>query len=80
MPELRTCSLVEMSSGQSGSVVAVAGGRGLAGRLEALGIRPGKRITKVSSEFMRGPVVVQVDRTEIAIGFGMARHIAVRPE
>ncbi len=57
-------------------MVEVAGGRGLAGRLDALGIRPGKQITKISSEIMRGPVVVQVDRSEIAIGFGMARHIA----
>lgn len=80
MPEVRTCSLAQMGTGQSGTVVEVAGGRGLAGRLEALGVRPGKRITKVSSEIMRGPVVVQVDRTEIAIGFGMARHIVVWPD
>lgn len=80
MPEVRTCSLVDLSSGQSGSVVAVAGGRGLAGRLDALGVRPGKRITKISSEIMRGPVIIQVDRSEIAVGFGMARHIVVRPD
>jgi ferrous iron transport protein A len=80
MTEVRTCSLAEMGTGQSGTVVEVAGGRGLAGRLDALGIRPGKKITKISSEIMRGPVVVQVDRSEIAIGFGMARHIVVRPE
>jgi ferrous iron transport protein A len=80
MNEPRTCSLAEMATGARGTVVEVAGGRGLAGRLEALGIRPGKRITKISSEIMRGPVVVQVDRTEIAVGFGMARHILVRPE
>lgn len=80
MPEAGTCSLTQLGSGQSGTVVDVAGGRGLAGRLGALGVRPGKRITKISSEIMRGPVVVQVDRTEIAVGFGMARHILVRPD
>lgn len=80
MPETRICSLAQMGTGQSGTVVEVAGGRGLAGRLEALGVRPGKKITKISSDFMRGPVVVQVDRTEIAVGFGMARHIVVRPD
>lgn len=53
------------------------GGHGLAGRLNALGIRPGKRITKVSGMFMRGPMTVQVDRAQVAIGFGMAGKIVV---
>lgn len=80
MPEGRTCNLAQMGTGGRGTVVAVAGGHGLARRLEALGVRPGKRITKVSSEIMRGPVIVRVDRSDIAIGFGMARHIVVRPD
>ena len=46
-------------------------------RLDALGIRPGKRITKVGSMFMRGPVTVQVDRAQVAVGFGMASRIIV---
>jgi len=43
----------------------------------ALGIRPGKRITKVGSMFMRGPVTVQLDSTQVAIGFGMANKVIV---
>ena len=78
MPEVRVCSLAQMTIGEGGIVVEVVGGRGLVSRLDALGIRPGKRITKISSELMRGPVIVQVDRTEIAIGFGMAKSIVVR--
>ena len=46
-------------------------------RLEALGIRPGKRITKVSSMFMRGPVTLQIDHYQVAIGHGMAGRILV---
>jgi ferrous iron transport protein A len=49
----------------------------MATRLQALGIMPSKRITKVSSVFMRGPVVVEVDRAQVAIGFGMASRIIV---
>jgi Fe2+ transport system protein FeoA len=44
--------------------------------LQALGIRPGKKITKVSS-FRRGPVTVRIDNTHVAIGFGMADRIVV---
>lgn len=46
-------------------------------RLSALGIRPGKRVTKVSSMFMRGPVTIQVGNAQVAIGFGMAKRILV---
>jgi len=42
-----------------------------------LGIMPGKIVTKVSSVFMRGPVVIVVDRVQVAIGFGMASRIIV---
>jgi len=45
-----------------------------------LGIRPGKKITKISSMLMRGPVTVQAGHTQIAIGFGMANKIFVELE
>ena len=66
-----------MQSGQSGVLVQIKGGHGLISRLSALGVREGKKITKVSSMVMRGPVTIQVDRTQVAIGFGMARRIIV---
>jgi ferrous iron transport protein A len=50
----------------------------LTGRLSALGIIPGKRITKISATLMRGPVTVEVDRVRVAIGFGMANRIVVQ--
>ena len=70
-------TLVQMQSGQSGTVVEILSGRAATSRLSALGIRPGKRITKVSSMFMRGPVTVQVDRTQVAIGFRIANRVIV---
>lgn len=66
-----------MRSAQRGTVVQIVGGRGLVMRLEAMGIRPGKRITKVSSMFGHGPVTISVDSMQIAIGFGMADKIIV---
>ena len=80
MSDTERSTAARMDSGQSGTVIEIAGGHGLANRLYALGIRPGKRITKVSSMFARGPVIIQVDRAEVAIGFGMANKIVVRPE
>ena len=73
----RNVPLSRMEAGQSGMVVEVQGGQGMINRLSALGIRPGKRITKVSSMFMRGPITVQVGNGRVAIGFGMAKRIVV---
>lgn len=70
--------LTQMQSGQSGILTEILGGHGLVDRLNALGLRPGQRITKISSMLMRGPITIQVDRTEVAIGFGIARKIRVR--
>ncbi|MBA7684261.1 hypothetical protein ES703_92652 [subsurface metagenome] len=77
MPEGKQTTLAGMQIGQSGVVVQIQGGHGLVNRLNSLGIRLGKRITKTSSMFMRGPVTIQVDRAQVAIGFGMARRIIV---
>jgi len=77
MPDVKIVALRQMQSGQSGKVVEIQGGHGLVNRLSALGIRPGKKITKVSSMLMRGPVTIQSGNTRIAVGFGMANRIIV---
>jgi len=66
-----------MGIGQTGTVIGILGGRGLIQRLEALGIRPGKKVTKISSTLLRGPVTLRVDNAQVAIGFGMANRIIV---
>jgi ferrous iron transport protein A len=78
MPDEGQTTLARMRAGQSGTVVQLHGGRGLVNRLSALGIIPGKRITKISSALMRGPQTFEVDRTRVAIGFGMASRILVQ--
>ena len=80
MVEKRQVNLRQMYPGQSGRVKLIDGGIGMVNRLNALGIRPGKKITKVSSMMMRGPVTVQLGSTRLAIGFGMANRIIVELE
>jgi len=69
---------VEMRTGQTGTVVEVLGGHGFIRRLYALGIRPGKKITKLSTTLFRGPVILRVDSAQVAVGYGMARKIRVQ--
>jgi len=70
-------SLAQMRSGQRGKIVEINGGYGLARKLDALGIRVGKEITKVSAQWMRGPVLLRQDNTQAAVGFGMASKVLV---
>jgi len=77
MYDRKLIALARMQTGQSGIVTQIRGGHGLFNRLSALGIMPGKRITKISSMLMRGPVTIEVDRVQVAIGFGMANRIIV---
>lgn len=77
MPDEKYVTLSRMRAGQSGVVFQIQGGQGMINRLGALGIRPGKRVTKVSSMFMRGPITIQVGNGRVAIGFGMAKRIVV---
>jgi len=70
-------ALSQMQAGQTGTVIQILGGRGLIRRLDALGIRPGKKVTKTSSTLFHGPVTLRTNQTQVAIGFGMANRILV---
>jgi Fe2+ transport system protein FeoA len=54
----------------------IGGGRGLRGRLAALGLIPGAEVT-VLRNGGRGPFVVAVNNARICIGRGMAMKIEV---
>jgi ferrous iron transport protein A len=69
--------LGDLRSGESGKIARINGGYGMVKRLAALNIRPGQQIKKLNSSFIRGPVTIEVNRIQIAIGFGMANRIIV---
>ena len=70
-------TLAQMQTGQRGKIVEVEGGYGLARRLDGLGIRVGKEVTKISAQWMRGPVLLRQGNTQTALGFGMASKVLV---
>jgi ferrous iron transport protein A len=68
-------NLTMMKAGTVGTVVRIDGGQALIKRLSDLGIRPGVKIIKKSSQLMRGPVTMAIGNSQVAIGFGMAKKI-----
>jgi len=71
-------SLDRLPAGMVGVVVGFRGGRGAARRLDALGLHPGKRVQRLSTQMMAGPVIVLVDGRQVAMGRGIARKVQVR--
>jgi ferrous iron transport protein A len=69
--------LTDLPAGKRAKVRRLAGGRGLRARLSSLGLRPGVPVTKVSAGLLSGPVVVQLQGSQVAVGHGMARRIMV---
>lgn len=75
-----TIDLTQMQPGESGIITEIRGAHGLISKVQSIGIRPGKKITKVSSHFWRGPQTIEIDNIQVAIGFGMAKRIFVQVE
>jgi ferrous iron transport protein A len=68
--------LTELAPSQEGTVTEVHGGPGLVARLATLGFTPGALLTMVQN-YGRGPLIVRVRDTRIALGRGEAFKIAV---
>jgi len=77
---MRTKILNELGAGEGGTIIRINGGVGMVNRLAAMDIRPGTKIRKLNSGLMNGPVTIEVNRTQIAIGFGIATRILVEVE
>lgn len=75
--EKKLIPLTNMSAGEVGIVAEIRGGLGAARRLEALGLRVGVKLTKISDQFLRGPVIIQVGQTTLAVGHGLANKVIV---
>ena len=67
----------ELANGKYGIIVSIDGGVTMMTRLNSMNIRIGKRIKKISSQPFRGPVVIDVDGRQYALGRGMAKKIIV---
>ena len=73
------CPLDDISSRESAHIIALNGGRRLVSRLAALGFVPGARVSMVQN-YGRGPLIVLVRQTRIALGRGEATRIIVQRE
>jgi len=74
---VRSMPLSSMLTGQFGTILDLSGGRGLIGRLAALGFTPGASVEMLQN-YSHGPLIVEVRDVRIALGRGEARKVLVR--
>lgn len=75
----RIVPLSKLAPKEKGVVQTLAGGRGFVSRLASLGFTPGVPITMIQN-FGRGPLIVLVRDSRIALGRGEAGKVVVRAE
>jgi ferrous iron transport protein A len=73
----KNIELTKMKKNELGRVISFEGGNTFIKKLENMGIRKGVRIRKLSQQLMKGPVIVKVGRTQVGIGYGMAKKIFI---
>ena len=73
-------NLTQIERNEELMVVKINGGHHFKEKIEALGIRTGAKIQKLSTQILNGPVSVKVGSTKIALGYGMAKKILVECE
>ena len=69
--------LDELPTGGEAEIESLTGGRSIVSRLAALGFVPGSRVAMVQNRG-RGPVIVSVIHTRVALGRGEAGTIRAR--
>jgi len=72
----RLMPLAFLGEGEVGTVVEIRAGRGLTGRLLAMGVVPGAKVRVLKSSGP-GPILVEVWQTRIALGRGAAMKVIV---
>lgn len=72
--------LTEMKIGEEGVVLDIGNREKFPRRLWVLGLFPGKKVKKVSSSLVGGPVVILCGTQELALGRGLASRVMVEVE
>lgn len=67
--------LTMASPGQEVTLIDIRGGRGIRSKLNSMGLIPGVKLTVLGER--GGPIMVAVNDTRLALGFGMAKKIIV---
>jgi ferrous iron transport protein A len=70
--------LTMLVPGERAKIVALGAGSGKQRHFRTMGLMEGKIVKIIATQPARGPLVIDVEGTQIAIGRGMARQILIQ--
>jgi len=73
------CALIDLAEGERGVIVKALGGLGLVRRLAEMGLTPGVEVKLLKKGSFGGPVEIEVRGVALALGYGVASKVLVKP-
>lgn len=72
-------SIISLNEGERGIVSHAVGGFGLLRRLAEMGLTPGAEVKVLRKGLFSGPVEIEVRGVALALGYGVASKVFVKP-
>jgi ferrous iron transport protein A len=70
-------TLDQIDENRKAKVIDIQGGAGIRQRLSQMGIHPGDTITILRHGALRGPILIEVHGSQVALGRGIVSRILV---
>jgi ferrous iron transport protein A len=70
-------TLDQINENKKAKVIDIQGGAGIRQRLSQMGIHPGDIITMVRYGALRGPLLIEIHGSQVALGRGIASKVIV---
>jgi Fe2+ transport system protein FeoA len=77
---MKKISLVQIKANEKVRILEILGGSNLENKLLSMDVYKGKSVTKLSHIGLRGPVVIKVGRSILALGHSVAEKIIIEKE
>lgn len=74
-----TTNITQLHNGKAAKIIELHGNNEIMTKLEAMGVVPGAIITKKSAILSKGPIVIEKDLVQFAVGYNVAKKIIVEP-
>jgi ferrous iron transport protein A len=70
-------TLDQVYENRKAKVIDIKGGQGIRQRLSQMGIHPGDEITMLRYGALRGPILIEIHGSQVALGRGIASRVMV---
>lgn len=70
-------TLDQIFENKKATVTEIQGGQGIKQRLSQMGIHPGDTITMLRYGALRGPILIEIHGSQVALGRGIASKVIV---